>query len=204
MKLERRGFFATMSGLALWLKPFSQAFAQTRTPRQTEGPYYPSQSMRGPDQDNDLVRVRGAVQEAGGEIIYLKGKVFAADKLPAEGARIEIWQVDTKGRYLHTGDSNSAVRDPHFQGFGYATADAEGTFRFRTIKPVPYPGRTPHIHAKVFHQGQELTTQFYIADHPQNDRDSIWRRLSAAEKEAVAMRFRKGPEGEETALTVYL
>lgn len=110
MKPGRRRFVAMISGLAIWLNSSLRAFAQTRTPRQTEGPYYPSGSMRGPDQDNDLVRIEGAVREAGGEIIHLRGKIFSADRSPAANARIEIWQVDANGRYLHTGDSNSRER----------------------------------------------------------------------------------------------
>ncbi|GAB2466663.1 protocatechuate 3,4-dioxygenase [Comamonas humi] len=204
MKLRRRETLAVVSGLAAWLPPAAPAWAQTRTPAQTEGPYYPSRSMRGSDQNQDLVKIDGAVREAGGEIIQLKGRVFAADRSPAAGARVEIWQVDTHGRYLHTGDSNPAARDAYFQGFGQAVADARGAFRFRTIKPVPYPGRTPHIHAKVFHQGRELTTQFYIAGHPLNAQDSIWRRLGPVGQEAVAMRFRPGADGEKTTVDIYL
>ncbi|MCI4665867.1 MAG: protocatechuate 3,4-dioxygenase [Neomegalonema sp.] len=200
----RRAVLSLIAGAgAAALTPFRSA-AQVATPRQTEGPYYPTERMRFADQDNDLVKVARKVAEAGGEIFYLKGRVFDRSGKPAPGARVEIWQVDNKGRYLHTGDYGGAARDPHFQGFGFAIADDEGRYWFRTIKPVVYPGRTPHIHVKAFHGDQELTTQFYIDGHPLNERDGLWRRLSKAERDAVAMRFKSGAEGEEAVVDIRL
>ncbi len=178
--------------------------ARTATPRQAEGPFYPHQTMRFADQDNDLVKVAGAVREAGGEIVVLTGRVFAPDGSPAAGARVEIWQVDVNGRYLHTGERGRRPRDPNFQGFGFAVTDNEGRYRFRTIKPVAYPGRTPHIHVKVVHDTRELTSQFYIDGHPQNERDSLWRRLNREERAAVAMRFTPGTDGEEASVDIRL
>ena len=78
-----------------------------------------------------------------------------------------------------------------FQGFGHDISGADGGYSFRTIKPVTYPGRTPHIHVKVFDAaGREvLTSQFYLAGHPENARDRIFRSMSAAEAERVSMEF---------------
>lgn len=184
----RRRLLAALSAF-----PFlaaTRGHAAVATPAQTEGPFYPSERMRRADQDNDLVRVASAVREAGGEIIRLQGRVHGGDGRPLAGARVEIWQVDANGRYLHTGDRGGGTRDEGFQGFGHAITDADGVFAFRTIKPVAYPGRTPHIHAKVFDAtGELLTTQFYIDGHPQNEGDRLWRSLSPEERQAVAMRF---------------
>jgi len=203
-KFLRRSVLGGLSALGLVSALPAPLAAQIVTPRQTEGPFYPSSAMRFADQDNDLVQVADAVREAGGEVIVLKGVVRQNDGAPAAGARIEIWQVDTNGRYLHRRDARGNARDPNFQGFGFAITDEVGQYAFRTIKPVPYPGRTPHIHVKVFHAERELTTQFYIHEHPLNPRDGLWRRLSAAQQEAVAMRFSKGRDGEETTVDIQL
>ena len=159
------------------------------TPRASEGPFYPVRMPR--DDDADLVRVEGAVREAGGDILHLAGRVLDANARPIAGARVEIWQCDANGVYWHPGDRRRASRDTGFQGFGHATADAAGRFAFRTIVPVPYPGRTPHIHVKVLHGGRDrLTTQLYRADHPQNPSDFLFRRLALDARRRVSMAIR--------------
>jgi len=168
--------------------------AATKTPRSTEGPFYPTGSMRFADVDNNLVKISGVVKEAGGEVITLRGRVLDTKENPIKDARVEIWQCDVNGHYLHTGDNNS-VADNGFQGFGHAITGSDGVYSFITIKPVPYPGRTPHIHVKTFANGKELTTQFYLNDHPQNERDFLYARLSNAQKEAVGMTLVKGSNG---------
>ncbi|MEP3278686.1 MAG: protocatechuate 3,4-dioxygenase [Stappiaceae bacterium] len=178
--------------------------ARIMTPEQAEGPFYPRKNMRFTDQDNDLVKVASALREAGGEIILLKGRVTSPDGTPASAARIEIWQVDSNGRYLHSGESGKHPRDPNFQGFGFAIADTDGRYVFRTIKPIAYPGRAPHIHVKVFHGGMELTTQFYIDGHPLNERDVLWRRMSGEERGLVAMRFAQSTQDEEATVDIRL
>jgi len=163
--------------------------AEAQTPGAAEGPFYP---VRIPsDDDADLVRVEGAVREAGGDILHLAGRVLDANARPIAGARIEIWQCDANGVYLHPGDRRSDSRDAGFQGFGHAKADTAGRFVFRTIVPVPYPGRTPHIHVKVMHNGRDLlTTQFYRLGHPQNPSDFLFRRLAPNEQRRVSMAIR--------------
>ncbi|PLX45679.1 MAG: protocatechuate 3,4-dioxygenase, partial [Hyphomicrobiales bacterium] len=136
-----------MAGLPLALLAPGRAFGAP-TPAATEGPFYPSPDMRLKDTDNDLVKIEGAVREAGGEVIFLTGRVLSRSGQPLEGARVEIWQCDVNRRYLHRGD-HGAARDGGFQGFGHDITGADGSYRFRTIMPVPYPGRTPHIHVKV-------------------------------------------------------
>jgi protocatechuate 3,4-dioxygenase, beta subunit len=161
------------------------ALALAPTPTTGDGPFYPSRMPA--DIDNDLVKIEGAVREAGGDILRLGGTVRDAKGRSLAGARVEIWQCDANGVYLDSGSYGDS-RDHGFQGFGHAIADSEGRFRFRTIVPVPYTGRTPHIHVKVLKDGREvLTSQLYRAGYPQNASDFLFRRMSAAEQERVSM-----------------
>ena len=167
------------------------------TPSAAEGPFYPPPPMRRADVDNDLVKIAGQVIEAGGEVIRLEGRVLDRDGAPRPGLRVEIWQCDMNGKYLHDGDRQAMEFDPGFQGFGHDITGEDGSYAFRTIKPVIYPGRTPHIHVKVLDGGREvLTTQFYIADFPTNTRDGLFNRMSEDEARAVSMVFRRGAQGE--------
>ncbi len=189
MPPTRRRLLRTTTGLITSLAT-ARAMANVQTPRAAEGPFYPRPSMRPDNIDNDLVRVSGQVQHAGGAIVRLTGRIKNAAGEPQPGLRIEIWQCDAQGRYLHTSDRQAIVHDTGFQGFGHDITDTAGTYRFRTIKPVAYPGRTPHIHVKVLDGSRErLTTQFYLKDHPANARDVLYRRLSGAQAAAVDMVF---------------
>ncbi|PWQ96571.1 protocatechuate 3,4-dioxygenase [Leucothrix pacifica] len=200
---SRRGFLASVSSVIGGLLVYRSANARALTPRTTEGPFYPRPSMRFADVDNDLVKVEGAVREAGGEIIHLKGVLTDKQGRPLAGHRVEIWQCDVNGKYLHTGDRQSTAYDQGFQGFGHDITDANGAYQFRTIKPTQYPGRTPHIHVKVLSAERELlTTQFYIKDHPNNARDGLFNWMSAEEQEVVSMGFRKGESGIETSVNI--
>ncbi|MBF9043735.1 protocatechuate 3,4-dioxygenase [Rhodobacterales bacterium HKCCE4037] len=175
------------------------------TPDATEGPFYPTPAMRRSDVDNDLVRIMGAVREAGGEVITLRGRLTDADDTPLEGYRVEIWQCDMNGRYMHPGDDQATEFDAAFQGFGHDITGPDGSYSFRTIKPVTYPGRTPHIHVKVLDGETEvLTTQFYIAGHPGNARDRIFNRMSDPEAAAVSMTFTQGEASEETTVDIVI
>lgn len=190
----------TALGLATLAKPLSAAGL---TPSATEGPFYPTPPMRRADVDNDLVKIIGTVQEAGGQVVTLTGRILDKAGNPLAGHRIEIWQCDTNGKYLHTGDRQSIPFDPAFQGFGHDITDAEGRYVFRTIKPVTYPGRTPHIHVKVFNDTREvLTTQFYIDGHPSNRRDRLFNRMSSRQAEAVSMVFKPTAQGDIATLDV--
>jgi protocatechuate 3,4-dioxygenase, beta subunit len=159
---------------ALHLGARAQGAARRPTPRQTEGPFYPVSLPA--DSDADLL-ANGALRYAQGQPTWVEGTLTDAAGKPLRGASIEIWQCDHQGRYHHPGDGDRA--DRAFQGFGRAVVDGEGRWRFRTIKPVAYSGRTPHIHAKVKLGGRELlTTQLYVEGDPGNARDGIWRRMS--------------------------
>ena len=182
--LDRRRFFRNL-GLGAALFTVSGAFAEelTRTPRQTEGPFYPDHLPL--DTDNDLLVINDALTPAVGEVTYLSGRVLDSRGDPLRNAVVEIWQCDARGAYLHTGTGNRDRRDRNFQGFGRFVTGSSGEYLFRTIKPVPYPGRSPHIHYKVKRDGKELlTTQCYIEGHPGNEKDGIWRGISDARQRA--------------------
>src|SRR5215216_7477757 len=136
--------------------------ALVATPRQTAGPFYPTKFP--PDIDNDLVVLRGSAAQAEGTVTHVTGRVLGIDGKPIPNATVEIWQCDAHGRYLHPADTGKRPRDTAFQGYGRMTARADGSYQFRTIRPVAYPGRTPHIHFAVrTSSGRLLVTQMYVA-----------------------------------------
>ncbi len=170
---DRRRF---LGGLALGAMAFTApgAFAEEllRTPLQTEGPFYPDKLPL--DTDNDLIILNDALTPAVGTITHLGGKILDARGNPVRNAVVEIWQVDNNGAYLHSRSGNAGKRDGNFQGFGRFLTGRSGEYYFRTIKPVPYPMRTPHIHFAVKVKGQEeFTTQCYIKGEPQNANDFV-------------------------------
>ena len=106
----------------------------------------------------------------------MNGRILDARGEPIRNALVEIWQCDNNGSYIHTKDTNKAKEDKNFQGFGRFLTGSYGEYVFRTIKPVPYPGRTPHIHMAVKMKGRkELVTQCYIKGHPGNEKDGVWK-----------------------------
>lgn len=147
------------------------------TPPQVEGPYYPTTKPK--EVDGDLTRL-GNGPIAKGDVLALTGKVLDPAGNPIENARIEIWQTDARGIYLHPGDLRTADRDKAFQFYGEVRADAAGAFAFQTIFPGPYTGRPRHIHAKITPPGgKTLTTQFYFSGDQDVGRDPIVRRAGA-------------------------
>ena len=137
-----------------------------------EGPFYPNHLPL--DTDNDLLVINDGITPAVGDITMLSGRVLDLSGQPVRNALVEIWQVDNNGAYLHTGSMNRDKRDANFQGFGRFLTGSSGEYLFRTIKPVAYPGRTPHIHVAVKTKGREkFTTQCYIQGEPQNEKDQL-------------------------------
>jgi protocatechuate 3,4-dioxygenase beta subunit len=152
--------------------PWCRADAAALTPRQSRGPFYPSELPL--DSDNDLVQVAGRSQPAQGTVSHLSGRITDERGRPMRGAQIEIWQCDAHGRYRHPRDRGARAPDPNFQGYGRFTTDPDGRYRFRTIKPVPYPGRAPHIHVAIRGPGFEpLVTQMYVDGAPENRWDFL-------------------------------
>jgi protocatechuate 3,4-dioxygenase beta subunit len=171
--LTRRAALAGgIAGLALARLPLpARAAGLIPTPAQSEGPFYPIELPA--DIDWDLLRLAGSAQEALGAVTYVEGRILDRDGRPVPGTRVEIWQCDAKGRYRHPGDAQGPM-DEAFQGFGRVLAGADGSYRFRTIRPVAYPGRTPHIHFAVLPPGaRRFITQMYVEGEPGNARDFL-------------------------------
>ncbi len=188
--LPRRQFIR-LAGLAAAPFAVPGAFAEelVRTPKQTEGPFYPDHLPL--DTDNDLIIVNDSLTPAVGEITYLSGRILDAKGDPVRGALVEIWQCDSNGIYLHTKGGPQAQRDANFQSFGRFLTGSSGEYLFRTIKPVPYAPRTPHIHFKIKAKGKELlTTQCYIKGCASNEKDGVYVGVRDAKaRESVTVDF---------------
>src|SRR5688572_22683530 len=154
--VSRRRFLQGLAASSLFAVPGLMAEELTRTPAQTEGPFYPNKLPL--DTDNDLIVINDGTTPAVGEITYVHGRILDPRGDPIRNAVVEIWQCDNNGAYLHTGTSNRDKQDKNFQGFGRFMTGSTGEYLFRTIKPVKYPGRTPHIHYKIKRAGKELLT----------------------------------------------
>jgi len=167
------------------------AFAEqlALTPRQTEGPFYPDRLPL--DTDNDLLIINDGITPAVGEVTHLTGRLLDSKGDPIRNATVEIWQVDGKGVYLHKGSNGADKRDVNFQGFGRFLTGSTGEYYFRTIKPVSYPGRTPHIHFAVKMKGREKwTTQCYVKGEARNEKDGVLRGIKDARaRESVIVDF---------------
>jgi protocatechuate 3,4-dioxygenase beta subunit len=176
---QRRTLLRGSLALALsGLMPAAVRAALQPTPRQTAGPFYPVDLPL--DSDNDLLKVMGQSGLAQGTPLHLFGQVVDGEGQPLPGTLVEIWQCDAEGNYRHPADGADR-HDPAFQGYGRTTTNADGGYRFRTIRPVAYTGRTPHIHFKLeTPDGRRLTTQMYVAGEAQNERDGLYRNLGAA------------------------
>ena len=175
--LTRRSFLQT----SIQLSPFFSTpglFAErlSLTPHQTEGPFYPD--LLPLDTDNDLLILNDSLTPAVGIVTYLSGTVLNNNGSPIQNALVEIWQVDSHGVYLHSRGGSRSKRDSHFQGYGRFLTDSKGRYSFRTLKPSPYSGRTPHIHFAVSSKGKRLlTTQCYIKGEPRNKMDFILNKI---------------------------
>ena len=169
------------------------------TPRMTEGPFYPRTFPE--DADGDLTRVRGRAGRAMGTPLRVSGRVLDRGGRPRAGARVEIWQCDASGHYHHV---DAPGGDPDFQGFGAVTTDAAGRYEFTTIRPVRYPGRTPHIHFNVIENRQRrLTSQMFVEGEPANERDGLYRYLGR-DARLVTMRLSGPADSLAGALDIVL
>ncbi len=199
MKTSRRLMIAGAGASLLPLHP-ALAAGLIATPSQTEGPFYPTAFPA--DMDNDLVQVRGQAARAMGTVLHLEGRVLGLNGRPVDGALIEIWQCDALGIYDHPRQPGRERRDSAFQGYGRLMVRGDGRYSFRTLVPVAYAGRSPHIHVKVASAtGSRLTSQFYIAGDPGNERDGVFRGLrDPRQRERVEMRLASAPGVESGAL----
>lgn len=168
------------------------------TPLQGEGPFYPYTLPL--DSDADLASVAGQPRGALGDIAHIAGRVMSEAAEPIPGATVEIWQCDANSQYHQVGARGPV--DPGFQGFGATVTDVQGAYHFRTIKPVPYPGRTPHIHFAVLGPGIErMTTQMYLEGHPLNDVDRALGSVPEDQRQRLMVHLEPSPELEVGALS---
>jgi protocatechuate 3,4-dioxygenase beta subunit len=176
--MKRRQFFKSgIAGAAVSGASIASAGELSKTPSQTEGPFYPTIEQK--DKDFDLTKVEGRDGTAEGQIIEIDGSVYDTEGNAVEDATVDIWQANAAGRYSHPHDGNTAPLDPNFQGWAIVPSGKEGKFKFKSIKPGAYPAsknwsRPPHIHFKVTKIGyHELTTQMYFPGEPLNEKDFI-------------------------------
>ena len=199
--MQRRRVLSWIGASALAPLAATPALAEDRapTPRMTEGPFYPRTFPR--DTDADLTRIEGRAGAAEGKVLDVSGRLLDRGGAPRAGARVEIWQCDARGQYHHVGEPEG---DVNFQGFGAVSTDAEGRYAFRTIKPVPYPGRTPHIHFTVLEGGKRrLTSQMFVEGEPGNARDGLYRSLGRDAK-LVTFKLEDAGTGFKGALDIVL
>ena len=189
---RRRIVGATLAVGAGALLASARLLAQERalraTPAVALGPFYPDRLPS--DQDADLTAVAGLPGRASGQILYLIGRVLDTRGRPLSGARLELWQANTHGRYIHSADGDaSGPLDPSFQGYASLRADSEGRYRIKTIKPAPYSGRTSHLHFNAEGGRARLTTQMFFEGERLNERDGLYRSLSREDRSAATGRW---------------
>lgn len=188
--------FATLPLLAV-RQAIAEALAPT--PSQPEGPFYPRTLPA--DRDADLIVVAGRPGRAEGTPLYLDGTVRSTSGMPLVGARVEIWQCDARGRYHHVDDGGAALLDENFQGYGETLTDEQGRYQFRTIRPVAYTGRAPHIHMKVKYSGaRPLTTQVYAAGDSLDADGAFLRYFGKEARGRLTVALEPAPDKEAGAL----
>jgi len=198
MALAAGGF--AMSGV-------SAVFAETlqRTPGEILGPFYPV--IKRVEQGADLTTIPGRQGRATGQVIHVMGRVLNVEGQPVRGARIELWQANAQGRYSHPSDTNPAPLDPNFEGFAVQNTDAEGRYRFKTIKPGAYPAtanwmRPPHLHFDVTGKINRVITQMYFPGESLNDKDLLLQNIRANKESLIAKVLPPTADVEPDSLTV--
>ncbi len=163
------------------------------TPGTVMGPFYPLLT-KAADPGTDLTMIKGATTRAKGQLLHLMGRVVDIKGKPLKGVKVAIWQPNAAGRYNHPSDGNPAPLDPNFQGYGVAVTDADGRYRFKTIKPGPYPvtqgwDRPPHIHFEVTGLKDRQVTQIWFPDEPLNAQDRLLNGLSPAAQKMLTCKI---------------
>ncbi|HYJ53625.1 MAG TPA: protocatechuate 3,4-dioxygenase [Allosphingosinicella sp.] len=181
--LASAGLFIAGPGLAL----------QGRAPTAESplGPFYPLHPLA--ENDADLTRLAGHANRARGEIMELTGRVLDLQGRPIAGARLELWQANAAGRYLHEADPAVQPVDPDFQGYGAITTGADGAYRFVTIKPGSYDSpigrRPPHLHFDLRGRTHRSVAQMYFPEDAEgNARDTLYRALGSEAGSSLAAR----------------
>lgn len=187
--VHRRAVLLGAAGLASACAPAQHAeTAQTPTPAETEGPFFPVSTNI--ERDIDLTRLAGRTERAAGQVIEVRGRVINVRGEPIRGAQLELWQANAAGRYSHPNDPATAPLDPNFQSYALMQTDANGVFSFTTIKPGAYNSpigvRTPHLHWKVANGARRLTTQMYFPGEATNETDGLMRRMGDPVRSLIA------------------
>ena len=200
------GMAVAVGGLAM-SGGFSAAWAQAlkRTPGEILGPFYPV--LKRVDQGADLTTIAGKPGRAAGQVIHVMGRVVNVQGQPVQGARVELWQATTHGRYTHPSDTNPAPLDPNFEGFAVQNTDAEGRYRFKSIKPGAYPAtpnwmRPPHLHFDVTGKINRVVTQMYFPGEPLNDKDLLLQNIRSNKEGLIAKVLPPTSEVEPDSLIV--
>jgi protocatechuate 3,4-dioxygenase beta subunit len=188
--MKRRQFFkgGVVTGALAGITGVS-AEELVKTPKQTEGPFYPVVAQK--DKDFDLTKIEGQEGVAEGKVVIVSGYVLNTDGTPVEDATVDLWQANAAGRYNHPSDKNEAPLDPNFQGWAIVPSGKNGEFKFKTVVPGAYPAskdwsRPPHIHFKVSKLGYvELVTQMYFPGEKLNDTDRLLQRVPEADRAAL-------------------
>jgi protocatechuate 3,4-dioxygenase, beta subunit len=195
--LKRRKLLqiAAAFGAVSAFSPIKLALAQSalqRTPDQILGPFYPV--GKSPEPGGDLTHLPGRSGRAEGQVLDVMGRVLNLKGDAVGGAKLEIWQANAQGRYTHPADTNPAPLDPNFDGFAVLTTDAQGRYRFKTIKPGAYPTgpttmRPPHIHMRLSAHTDELVTQLYFDGEPLNEQDPFLQSVRPDRRNLLISKF---------------
>jgi protocatechuate 3,4-dioxygenase alpha subunit len=166
-----------------------------QTPSQTVGPFFHF-SLSWPGAETLVT------PDTKGERIEIVGRVLDGDGAPVPDALLEIWQANAEGRYAHPKDEQTKPLDPAFRGFGRCASDAEGRFRFATIRPGRVPGRgnalqAPHIAVGLFARGllRRLVTRIYFEDAAENAEDPILALVRDPARRGTLLAKRAGGDG---------
>src|SRR5438105_6871510 len=154
------------------------------------GPFYPLSEL---PQTSDLTRVSGRSGRAEGQMLNVMGWVLNLAGEPVRNAKVEVWQANAHGRYTHPSDPNPAPLDPNFEGSAVLATDAEGRYRFKTIKPAAYPAgsnrmRPAHIHFQVSGRQDKIVTQMYFENDPYNEADPFLNSAGEAGRQELLVR----------------
>jgi len=163
------------------------------TPSTVAGPFYPLMS-KPVDRDADLTVINGRTTRAQGQVLPLMAQVLNIKGAPVKGVQVEIWQTNAAGRYDHPSDPNPAPLDPNFQGYGVTTTDAEGRYRFKTVKPGAYTvtqgwERPPHVHFQLTGRADRVVTQMWFPDDPLNGQDRLFNVLRPAAQQMLTAKI---------------
>ena len=164
--------------------------------RQLRAPVYGHDSIGA--LDHDLTRNAARNGAPLGERIIVTGRVLDERGRPVRNTLVEVWQANAAGRYVHKVDQHDAPLDPNFLGAGRCLTDADGRYRFLTVKPGAYPwGNHPnawrpnHIHFSLFGEyfASRLVTQMYFPGDPLLAHDPIYQGTPAGARERLVSRF---------------